>query len=80
MTKNSSAAKLKVLRDAIWILEQYADSLHDSCVSGSGEAFCCSDCPAGRDVCKREHAEIVQTAKGLREMRRLAPPARKRKN
>lgn len=48
------------------ILEQYAESLRDACSNDQDGDFTCGDCPAGRSVCKADHAEIIQCAAAVR--------------
>lgn len=50
------------------ILEDYAESLRDACSNDEDGNFTCGDCPAGRDVCKAEHAEIIECAAAVRAL------------
>lgn len=61
----------KLLVHAAALLEARAQEMAAPCAAG-GQQFSCDTCPAGRDVCAREHSDIARTASALRKVVRHA--------
>jgi len=59
-------APVSLLRNAARLIDQQAESIFDGCKGVKGDGFVCGDCPAGNDVCKREHRTLVKVVEALR--------------
>lgn len=59
-----------LLRRAARIINEHARATFDACKGADGEPFVCGSgcCPVNNQRCEADHAKVVATVKGLREL------------